>query len=115
MLDPLGVVSGMVFSVATRASREVRSKWIESIGRDRVARLPSGLNPVPPACISPSEPRQSNLEPAVNPDPYRQMYGSVPLQPDGVSRVWGANSFAQQIARRMSCLKGLDTALNSGV
>ena len=47
MLDPLGVVSGMVFSVATRASREVRSKWIESIGRDRVARLPSGLNPVP--------------------------------------------------------------------
>ena len=54
-----------------------------------------GLSPVTPPSKLPSEPRQSILEPTANPSQYGEAYGKMPLQPDGVSRVWGANSFAQ--------------------
>ena len=91
----VGLISGIVLAVATRASWGARSKLLESISWEGRARLLSELNPAPPVNRSPSEPRRPNLEPVENTDRYEQLYGSIPVRPDGVSRAWGVNSFAQ--------------------
>ena len=107
----------------------VRSEWIQSISSERMAWILPGLNPVPPARKSPSEPRQSNPQPVVSPERFERSYGYAPLQPDGASRVWGVNSSAQlavrggafsqdaaqQIGYHMPRLKGLGAALNSSL
>ena len=127
--EPLGVLSEIALAVVTRASWVGRPKRLKSICEEQMARLLSGLHPLPPHTKAPSEPRRSNLEPVVNQALYGQTYGNSPAQPDGESRAWGADSSAQlplrggefspdaaqQIGYCMARLKAVDTALNSGM
>ena len=75
-------------------SRALATRALGSIIWECMARLLSGLNPVPPGDKSPSESRWSNLGPVVNAGRYGQSSGGMPAEPDGVSRARGINSFA---------------------
>ena len=129
VVDPSGVISGMAAAAVTRASRGYRPKLLESVSRERMARLLSGLNPVPPVDKSASESRRSNVKPVVNLEQYVRTHREAPAQPHEEPRVWGVNSFAQvperggeispgaaqQLGYRTPCLKGSDTALDFGM
>ena len=45
VLDPLVVISGMVFAVMAYASWSVRLTWFESVSWERTARLLAGSSP----------------------------------------------------------------------
>ena len=80
VLGSLGVISVFVSAVATRASRSVQSRWLESICWERMARLVAVLRLVPPPLKLPSEPRQSTLELVANAAQFGRMAcGNMPL------------------------------------
>ena len=62
VLGPLGVLSGVIFAVVTRASWGERSKGLDSATWDRVARCFSGRRPTAPLVRVPVELGLSNLE-----------------------------------------------------
>ena len=70
MLDPSGLLSGMVSATVNRTPWRGRSKWLESTNWDRMARSLSGSNPVPQREESPHKPCGSDSESVVNPAAY---------------------------------------------
>ena len=93
-LQPLGVISGMVFAMVTHASHSARLTWFQALDWLRVSRMPCGLDPAPPSDKSAGE-AAPGFEQVVNPAACGDQYCNVPVQPGDRSRVCGVNFFVR--------------------
>ena len=66
VLRLLGVLPGMVFAAATRASSRARSKWLEPLYSERVIRAFVGRRATLPVVKDLREPGAPHLEQTVN-------------------------------------------------
>ena len=91
VLDPLGVLSGLIFAAVTRASWGECVKCLNSANWSRVARILSGRAAAPLPEKVRAGPGLSNLGKIVNPDLYGLARGNLPAQTDGNSRLRAVN------------------------
>ena len=100
VIEPLGVLPGMISASATRASYSERVEWFPPIDWSRIP-------PATPSEKVSDEKSLNGLEAAVNETVLDRRHGLAPAQPDDHSRVWGVNSFARLPA---FCGKAPETA-----
>ena len=62
VLEPLGVLSGVVLAAVNRASREALSTWLVSLDWGRVLRIFLGRHAAPPVARDSCEPGAPRLE-----------------------------------------------------
>ena len=95
VIEPLGVLSGMIFAAMTRASYTARVTCFQSIGWNRLSLLLRGFRPRPPPVKVPDDKSPKSLKSVVNEKASDQQYGLASAQPDDKCRVWGVNSLAR--------------------
>ena len=88
-LAPYGVIGGMVFAMATRASYYSRLRWFQSLDWNKLSSMLRGLLPrVDVEKKSQTNPRRG-FDTIVDAAAFENQHALLPVQPDDMSRVWG--------------------------
>ena len=87
VVEPLGVLPGMIFAAVTRASYAARARWFQPIDWSRMFRLSRGLSPAPPAWKVSDEKSPRGLEAVVKAEVFDTQHRIAPAQPGGQNRV----------------------------
>ena len=92
-LEQIGVLAGMVFAMATRASYAARLKWFQALDWWEVSRMLRGLAPSFKEAKALFKGRIGS-DGHVDKDAFERVRGLIPVQPGENYRAWGVNSFA---------------------
>ena len=85
-LAPIGVLAGMVFAMATRASCGARLKWPQALDWWKVSCMLRGLTPSTQGAKAPLRGRTGFVD-LVEKDVFESTHSLIPVQPDDKSRV----------------------------
>ena len=95
VIEPLGVLSGMIFVAVTHASYSACVNLTQSIDWSRMSRLYRGFRPAPPTVKVFGDRPPKGPEAVVNEAVFGKQYGLVLVQPHDQNRVSGVNSCAR--------------------
>ena len=127
-LEQIGVLAGIVFAIATRASYAARLKWFQAVDWREVSRMLRGLTPSSKEAKALLKGRIGSDDHG-DKDMFQRLRGWIPVQPGENYRAWGFNSFAvlptfggafredvaQQCGRRMPVSPCQERGTHSGL
>ena len=95
VLEPPGVLSGMILAAITRASFPVRLHWFQLLDWNRASGSLRAFSPKPPLAGVVNEQTPPGIDAVVDEEAFDVEHGNVAVHAGNQSCFWGVNSFAR--------------------